>query len=258
MNFEYYLTYFFIYAFIGWILEVSFKAMRRGVFVNSGFLNGPYCPVYGFGAVVVLYFLSLVDSSNKLVLLIASMFIASLIELITGFVLEKLFHMKWWDYSDKVLNIGGYICLEFSLIWAALCFILYEAIHPLVAQLVSHFSTRFLLGFDLIFALVLFVDLLATVNMILGINKKFREIEKSSARIKQVSDKIGERVAERSLELKDRKEVFENSELGQNLDRRGERLRLDLRRIFDKKSERRIIRAYPNLRARIEEKLKDL
>ena len=258
MNFEYYLTYFFIYAFIGWILEVSFKAMRRGVFVNSGFLNGPYCPVYGFGAVAVLCFLSLLDSSNKIVLLIASMFIASLIELITGFALEKLFHMKWWDYSDKVLNIGGYICLEFSLIWAALCFILYEAIHPLIVQLVSQFSIRFLLGFDLIFALVLFVDLLATVNMILGVNKKFREIEKSSARIRQVSDKIGERVAERSLELKERKEEFESSELGQDFDRRSERLKLDLKRVFDKKSERRIIRAYPNLRARIEEKLKDL
>lgn len=258
MNFEYYLTYFFIYAFVGWILEVSFKAMRRGVFVNSGFLNGPYCPVYGFGAVAVLYFLSLVDSSNKIVLLIASMFIASLIELITGFVLEKLFNMKWWDYSDKVLNIGGYICLEFSLIWAALCFILYEAIHPLIVQLVSQFSINFLLGFDLIFALVLFVDLLATVNMILGVNKKFRDIEKSSARIRQVSDKIGERVAERSLELKERKEEFENSELGEDFDRRSERLRLELKRVFDKKSERRIIRAYPNLRARIEEKLKDL
>lgn len=258
MNFEYYLTYFFIYAFVGWMLEVSFKAMRRGVFVNSGFLNGPYCPVYGFGAVAVLYFLSLVDSSNKIVLLIASMFIASLIELITGFILEKLFHMKWWDYSDKVLNIGGYICLEFSLIWAALCFILYEAIHPLIVQLVSQFSIRFLLGFDLIFALVMFVDLLATVNMILGVNKKFREIEKSSARIRQVSDKIGERVAERSLELKERKEEFENSELGEDFDRRSERLRLELKRVFDKKSERRIIRAYPNLRARIEEKLKDL
>lgn len=116
------------------------------------------------------------------------MLIASLIELITDFVLEKLFHMKWWDYSDKILNIGGYICFESSLIWAAFCFILYEAIHPLIAQLVSQFSRRFLLVFDLIFALVLFVDLLATVNIILGINKKLREIEKSSSRIKQVSE----------------------------------------------------------------------
>ena len=94
--------------------------------------------------------------------------------------------------------------------------------------------------------------------MILGINKKFREIEKSSARIKQVSDKLGEKVAERSLDLKEKREEFENSELGQNLDRRGEKIRLDLRKVFDKKSERRIIRAYPNLRARIEERLKDL
>lgn len=256
MNFIDYLTYFFIYAFIGWILEVFYKAMTRGLFVNSGFLNGPYCPVYGFGAIGVLYFLSLVETSNKLVLFFSSMLIATFIEYLTGFILEKLFHMKWWDYSDRILNIKGYICLEFSLIWAALCFILYEAVHPLIVHFISHFTSRFLLGADILFSLVLIIDCLATINTLLGINKKFKEIEKSSERIKEVSDKIGQRVAKRSIELKDKKEELEKSKLAIEIDEKEGKIREDIRRIFEKKSERRILKAFPNLHGRIEERLR--
>lgn len=256
MNFIDYLTYFFIYAFIGWILEVFYKAMTRGLFVNSGFLNGPYCPVYGFGAIGVLYFLSLVKTNNKLVLFFSSMLIATFIEYLTGFILEKLFHMKWRDYSDRILNIKGYICLEFSLIWAALCFILYEAVHPLIVHFISHFTSRFLLGADILFSLVLIVDCLATINTLLGINKKFKEIEKSSERIKEVSDKIGQRVAKRSLELKDKKEELEKSKLAIEIDEKEGKIREDIRRIFEKKSERRILKAFPNLLGRIEERLR--
>lgn len=257
MDFVYYLTYFFIYAFIGWILEVFYKAMTRGVFVNSGFLNGPYCPVYGFGAIGVLYFLSLVETNNKLLLFFSSMFIATLVEYLTGFILEKLFHMKWWDYSDKLLNLRGYICLEFSLIWGALCFILYEAVHPLLVHFLSHFTSGFLLGADIGFSLVLMIDCLATVNTLLGINKKFKEIEKSSEKIKEVSDKIGEKVAERSLNLKDKKEDFEKSKLALELDEKKDKLRADVRMIFDKKSERRLLRAFPNLIERIGQRLRE-
>lgn len=257
MDFVYYLTYFFIYAFIGWILEVFYKAMTRGVFVNSGFLNGPYCPVYGFGAIGVLYFLSLVETNNKLLLFFSSMFIATLVEYLTGFILEKLFHMKWRDYSDKLLNLRGYICLEFSLIWGALCFILHEAVHPLLVHFISHFTSKFLLGADIVFSLVLIVDCLATVNTLLGINKKFKEIEKSSEKIKEVSDRIGEKVAERSLDLKDKKEDFEKSKLALEFDEKKDKLRADVRMIFDKKSERRLLRAFPNLIERIGQRLRE-
>ncbi|WP_276881244.1 putative ABC transporter permease [Anaerococcus tetradius] len=256
MDFVYYLTYFFVYAFIGWILEVFYKAMTRGIFVNSGFLNGPYCPVYGFGAIGVLYFLSLVETNNKLLLFFSSMFIATLVEYLTGFILEKLFHMKWWDYSDKLLNLRGYICLEFSLMWGALCFILHEAVHPLLVHFISHFTCRFLLGADIVFSLVLIVDCLATINTLLGINKKFKEIERSSEKIKEVSDRIGERVAKRSLDLKDKKEEFEKSKLALEIDEKEVKIKEDLRRVFEKKSERRILKAFPNLLGRIEERLR--
>ncbi len=114
-----YLIYFFIYAFIGWVVEVSYHAVTKGKFINRGFLAGPYCPIYGFGAISVIYFLTDIAEKNKLVLFLGSMLIATLIEFVAGFLLEKIFHERWWDYSDRKLNIGGYICLEFSAIWAS-------------------------------------------------------------------------------------------------------------------------------------------
>lgn len=251
------ISYFFIYSFVGWILEVSYKAMSRGKYINSGFLNGPYCPIYGTGAVLVLSFLSWVGGENKLIILLASFIITTVLELITGFILEKLFHEKWWDYSNQLLNIGGYICLEFSLIWAALAFILYEAIHPLIVKLVGYFSVNVLLVFNIIMTVVLLVDLLQTINTLLGINKKFKQIEESSEKIREFSDKIGVRVAEKSFDAKERKEELENTPLAKEIDHRNEEARAKLKEIFEKSSERRILRAFPNLRIKVEKKIKE-
>ena len=98
-------------------MEVSFQAVKTGRFINRGFLNGPVCPIYGFGALGVIYFLTDIGKTNKLVLFFGSVFIATALELVGGFLLEKIFHKKWWDYSDQMFNINGRICVLFSLFW---------------------------------------------------------------------------------------------------------------------------------------------
>ena len=105
---------FFIYAFLGWCLEVAYHALVTGQFINRGFLNGPWCPVYGFGALAVLACL-LPLRENQFLLFLGSVAVTSAIEWLTGFALEKLFHQHWWDYSDQPFNLNGYICLRFSL-----------------------------------------------------------------------------------------------------------------------------------------------
>lgn len=107
---------FFIYAFLGWCTEVSYAALKTGRFVNRGFLNGPVCPVYGFGVVIVLWVLEPLRG-NLLLLFLGSVALTSLLEWLTGFVLERLFHQRWWDYSQEPFNLGGYICLRFSIAW---------------------------------------------------------------------------------------------------------------------------------------------
>ena len=111
---------FIVYAVIGWCSEVAYAALDTGKFVNRGFLNGPYCPIYGFGISLVIVVLTPLKE-NLLILYIGSVILTSVIEYITGYLLEKVFHNKWWDYSDKPYNIKGYICLKFSLFWGFAC-----------------------------------------------------------------------------------------------------------------------------------------
>ena len=110
------LAYFLIYSCLGWCLEVVYAAVTTGKLVNRGFLNGPVCPIYGFGMVIVLYALTpLVD--NTLLLYLGGVILPSVLELVGGWALYKLYRTRWWDYSDYPFNIGGYICLEFCLLW---------------------------------------------------------------------------------------------------------------------------------------------
>ena len=105
-----YLWCFFAFSFLGWCAEVVFAALRERRFVNRGFLNGPFCPIYGFG-VVLMDFLLRPFGGNLAVLLVGSMLVGSGLEWVVGFLLEKVFHQKWWDYSDQPHNLNGYVCL---------------------------------------------------------------------------------------------------------------------------------------------------
>lgn len=111
-----YLWYFVIFSFLGWCMEVAYHTVCCGDFSNRGFLNGPVCPIYGVGAVSVIACLRPVEDSMVLLFIFATV-ITSVLEFITGYVLEKIFHTKWWDYSNTPFNIMGYICLKFSLCW---------------------------------------------------------------------------------------------------------------------------------------------
>ena len=114
-SFYEYLAFFVIYAFLGWCAEVIFNTINTGHFVNRGFLSGPVCPIYGFGMVIVVFCLTPLQK-NWMLLFFGSMFLTSALEWITGYVLKKVFHTSWWDYSNQPFNLGGYICLRFSIL----------------------------------------------------------------------------------------------------------------------------------------------
>lgn len=130
------LAFFLIYSCTGWCLEVIFAAATTGQLVNRGFLNGPVCPIYGFGMVIVLFTLTPLQNS-VLLLYIGGVILPSALELVGGWALYKLYHTRWWDYSDFPFNIGGYICLEFSLLWGVGTLVVMRIVHPVVAGLVD-------------------------------------------------------------------------------------------------------------------------
>ncbi|NBI66500.1 hypothetical protein D1646_06655 [Pseudoflavonifractor sp. 60] len=198
-----FLWIFFIYAFLGWCTEVSYAALVTGKFVNRGFLNGPVCPVYGFGVVIVLGCLTPL-SENLPILFVGSVVLTSILEWLTGFVLEKLFHQRWWDYSDEPFNLSGYICLRFSIVWGLACVFVVKLLHPTVLALI-HLCPH-MLGLVLLAVLSagMGVDLAATVSTIVKLNRHLEQIDELAAKIKEASNEFGENLAERVLDAAER------------------------------------------------------
>lgn len=128
------LLYFFIYSFFGWIWESSYVSFLQKKWVNRGFVSGPILTIYGAGAVSV-YLLLKGISSNFLLLYLGGVVVATVLEYITAFLMELVFHMSWWDYSDKKFQLQGRICLESSLFWGVLTLVLFNVFQPMVESL---------------------------------------------------------------------------------------------------------------------------
>lgn len=198
-----FLWIFFIYAFLGWCTEVSYAALATGKFVNRGFLNGPVCPVYGFGVVIVLAGLSPLED-NLLLLFLGSLVLTSALEWLTGFVLEKLFHQRWWDYSDQPFNLSGYVCLRFSVAWGFACLFVVKLLHPTVLLFIRLIPRPLGLALLVLLGGVMAVDLTATVSSIVKLNRRLEQIDELAARIKEASNEFGENLAERVLDAAER------------------------------------------------------
>ena len=186
-------SYFVIYAFFGWCLEVVYQAVEHGKFINRGFLNGPYCPIYGFGVIIVYNALEPLKE-NIFILYFGAVILTTALELITGFLLEKIFDQKWWDYSHERFNLKGYICLKFSLLWGVACLITVRLIHPMVNNFVD--KLPYLIGIPVL--VVFFIgftsDMIITVLAIIHIKKKIKLLDSISCEKRKISDKAGERI----------------------------------------------------------------
>lgn len=156
---------FFIYSFIGWLWETVYCSLKAKKFVYRGFLIGPYCPIYGFGILGVLYLLEPLKQ-NIIVLYLLSTILVTILEYITSYGLEKLFHASWWDYKDVPLNINGRVALPVSLFWGIGCVLIVRVIHPKVMIFETFLSEKFGLLFPIILLFLLLSDLVYTlVNM---------------------------------------------------------------------------------------------
>ena len=181
------LAFFLIYSCTGWCLEVIFAAATTGQLVNRGFLNGPVCPIYGFGMVIVLFTLTPLQDS-VLLLYIGGVILPSALELVGGWALYKLYHTRWWDYSDFPFNIGGYICLEFSLLWGVGTLVVMRIVHPVVAGLVDMVPP--FVGFVVMCVLyaVYAADVVVTAFAASGLAKTLDAMEQLADSIHAVSD----------------------------------------------------------------------
>ena len=110
-----YFLLFIIYSFLGWLIEIIVCSISEKHFTPRGFLIGPYCPIYGFASIIMITLLNKYFN-DPLIVFILSAIIASVLEYFTSYIMEKIFNARWWDYSDRKLNINGRICLENSVL----------------------------------------------------------------------------------------------------------------------------------------------
>jgi len=190
-------------------MEVAYAVLDTGKFSNRGFLNGPVCPIYGFGMVTILLLVTPVQD-NLFLLFIFSMLLTTAIEFITGFALEKIFNAKWWDYSDLPFNIKGYVCLKFSIYWGIACTFVIKVIHSLINNLVQ--ITPDLLIFILLisFSILMLSDSIVTISTILKLKKRLKLMSKLAKEIKTFSNNLGEKISEKVLDAKEKNEEIKD------------------------------------------------
>ena len=241
---------FIIYAFLGWCSEVAFAAVNKGKFVNRGFLNGPVCPIYGVGMlIVVLCLWNLRD--RPLLLFLGSALLTTALEFVTGFVLERFFHDKWWDYSDMPFNIKGYVCLKFTILWGLAASFIIGAVHRFVYVLIV--KTPFVLGVILlaVFSAAFIADFIVTLTALVKLPKKLKAMAEAERALRAVSDKIGENISDTTIAAKEKGTALaeENKprldELKAEYEKKKKELSAMLGRNF---VHRRIFKAFPNLK----------
>ena len=192
---EIYFLLFISYAFLGWCMEVTCKFIQYKKFINRGFLIGPYCPIYGWGALAITILLKRY-MEDPLVLFVMSTLICSIIEYLTSYFMEKKYHARWWDYSNKKFNINGRICLEtlipFGILGVAIMYgtnpILFK-LYNQIPQLVKNILTVILfIGF--------IVDNIISSNIISSINVEENKLIKDNT--EEITEKIKQVLRQKS------------------------------------------------------------
>lgn len=141
MNINTFILVFFIYSFLGWCVEVTYQYFKHKVFINRGFLNGPFCPIYGFCALLIVNCLSSLDL-NVVWLFIFTSALTSVVEYATSVFLEKFFRLKWWDYSEDPFNLHGRICFHFSLAWGLGSVFVIKVLNPVLLSSLSGLDSK--------------------------------------------------------------------------------------------------------------------
>ena len=170
----YYFLLFMTYSVLGWILEVSCKLVEKKKFINRGFLIGPYCPIYGWGALMMTLLLKKY-LNDIFTLFIMNILICSILEYFTSYFLEVIFKARWWDYSNKKFNINGRICLETMIPFGLFGLLVMYVINPIIFNILNMIPISIIYFISIVLFLLLLIDTITSYSIITkikNINKK--------------------------------------------------------------------------------------
>lgn len=187
---ESYFLWFMIYSIAGWVYETIICSIMQKRFVNRGFLNGPYCPIYGCGAIINLIALSSVR--NPILIFLLSALLSTVIEYLTSWIMEKMFHARWWDYSDMKFNLHGRVFLLGAVVFGVMSVVQLTIIHPYLAAFIGMIPENIRQAISLMLFTVFLTDTVYTATKMSEFDELLRTaVEKLDLAVQTVKSKYG-------------------------------------------------------------------
>lgn len=185
-----YFILFIIYSFIGWIIELGFSYYKTRKIINRGFLIGPYCPIYGIGCILLVFLLS--DYANSVLALFGlSVVVCSILEYFTSWLMEKIFNLRWWDYSNMKYNINGRICLETMVPFGIIGVIIVKYVNSYFLKIVNLINSNTLEIIVIVLACIFFIDVIISCNITFNLKSVIKNVNKDSTEeIKNAINKL--------------------------------------------------------------------
>lgn len=205
-TFSTWLFFFYFYCFLGWIWETCYVSVLKAKWVNRGFMRGPFLPIYGSGAIVVLIF-TLPFRTNPGLVFVVGMVSATILEYFTGVAMEQMFHVRYWDYSNQRLNLNGHICVTSSLAWGMFSVILTLYGHTPVERLVSRMSTNALEVIVFVLTVYISIDMAESVREAINLKEVLLSLEENNEEFRRLQKHIEIASAFYGGELKERSEA---------------------------------------------------
>lgn len=191
---------FFVYSFIGWLLGTILAAYRRRKFIDVGFLYGPYCPSYGICGVLFTIFLHELKG-QWFFLFLGGAIIAFVVVYLTGFILQQIFHYKWWDYSHKRFQFGSYVHMPYTILWGLMAVICIEFVEPILLSALHLIPISIREILLIIGVVVMIIDVLGTLTGILSTRSRVKKglVKEVSENMQKTADRWGMKISEWTL-----------------------------------------------------------
>lgn len=193
-----YFLLFLIYSCIGWCMEVIGKLIQYKKFINRGFLIGPYCPIYGTGAILITFLLKKYIN-DPISLFIMAILVCGILEYLTSYFMEKIYHARWWDYSQRKFNINGRVCLNTIIPFGLLgMFIMYIS-NPFFIEKIECLSQTWLNILFWLFLVIYLVDNVISCNVITSLSSTTKQVGKELDNTEEITKKVKEILMKKSV-----------------------------------------------------------
>lgn len=202
--------FFYFYCFVGWCVESAFVSIQKRKLTNRGFMRGPFLPLYGTGAIMMLL-VSIPFRDNVFLVFLAGCVGATVLEYITGFVMEKLFKVRYWDYSKQKFNINGYVCLGTSLAWGFLTVVLTQFLHVQVEKLLFLLPDRLVTVVTIVLTVFIAADFALSFKAAVDLRDLMVKMEKMKEELRGIQKRLDAIISAAGENIGGRKEAFAES-----------------------------------------------